>query len=51
MSDAQAGLLTAAPLIIIFALGLYRMRVLSFAGTFAAVSASIVIAAALFLTQ
>ena len=51
MSDAQMGLLMAAPLIIIFAIGLYRMRALGLTGTVAAVVASVVIAAALFVTQ
>ncbi len=45
------GLLMAAPLIIIFALGLYRMRALGLTGTVAAVAASIIIAAAMFVTQ
>ena len=51
MSDAQTGLLMAAPLIIIFALGLYRMRALGLTGTVAAVAASVMIAVALFVTQ
>ena len=45
------GLLMAAPLIIVFAIGLYRMRALGLTGTVAAVAASVVIAASLFFTQ
>jgi hypothetical protein len=51
VSDAQIGLVTAAPLIIVFAVMLYRMGVLRLTGTIAAVTMSVVIAAALFLTQ
>lgn len=51
MTDAQLGLLTATPIIVIFAIGLYRMRALGLAGTLAAATASLAIAAALFFTQ
>lgn len=51
MTDAQIGLLVAAPVIIGFALMLYRMGVLQGAGTLSAVGASIAIAAVLFLGQ
>ena len=48
MTDAQFGLLFAAPVIVGFALMLYRMGVLQGAGTLSAVGASVVIAAVLF---
>lgn len=51
MTDAQIGLVVAAPVIIGFALMLYRMGVLQGAGTLSAVGASIVIAAVLFFGQ
>ena len=51
MSDAQIGLMTAAPLIVVFAIMLHRMGVLRLSGTIAAVTMSVVIAAALILTQ
>jgi hypothetical protein len=51
MTDAQFGLLIAAPIIAGFALMLYRMGVLQGAGTLSAVSASVVIAAVLFFGQ
>jgi hypothetical protein len=51
VSDAQIGLMTAAPLIVVFAVMLHRMGVLRLSGTIAAVTMSVVIAAALFLTQ
>lgn len=51
MSDAQIGLLVATPVIIGFALMLYRMGVLQGAGTVSAVAASVAIAAVLFLGQ
>lgn len=51
MSDAQMGLSVAAPLIIVFAVFLHRMRALSLAGTIAASAASVAIATALFFTQ
>ncbi|MFC1460493.1 hypothetical protein ACETIH_28045 [Microvirga arabica] len=51
MSDAQVGLVMATPLIVIFAVMLYRMGVLRPAGTVTAVTMSVVIAAVLFLTQ
>lgn len=51
MSDAQQGLAIATPLLIGFALMLYRMGVLQRTGTVLAISSSVVIAASLFLTQ
>jgi hypothetical protein len=51
MSDAQIGLMTATPIIIVFALALRRMGVLSTVATISAVSLSVAIAAVLFTTQ
>jgi hypothetical protein len=51
MTDAQFGLMVAAPVIAGFALLLYRMGVLQGAGTLSAVGASVVIAAVLFFGQ
>jgi len=51
MTDAQVGLVMATPLIVVFALMLYRIGVLRPTGTIAAVTLSIVIAVSLFLTQ
>ncbi|PZU21164.1 MAG: hypothetical protein DI589_15580 [Shinella sp.] len=51
MSDAQIGLLVATPIIIGFALMLYRMGVLQRAGTLSAVVTSVAIAAVLFVSQ
>ncbi|WP_201752045.1 hypothetical protein [Microvirga arsenatis] len=51
MTDAQFGLLMATPIIIVFAIMLYRMGVLRLSGTVTAVTMSVVIAAGLFLTQ
>lgn len=51
MTDAQAGLAVAAPIIMIFALALYRLGVLQRYSTGIAVAASIVIAAVLFFQQ
>ena len=51
MTDAQIGLLVATPVIIGFALMLYRMGVLQGAGTVSAVGASVVIAAVLLFGQ
>lgn len=51
MSDAQVGLVMATPLIIIFAIMLYRMGVLRVSGTVAAVTMSLAIAITLFFTQ
>ncbi len=51
MTDAQIGLLVATPVIIGFALMLYRMGVLQGAGTLSAVGASVIIAAVLFFGQ
>ena len=51
MTDAQFGLVVAAPIIVGFALVLFRMGVLQGAGTLSAVGASVVIAAVLFFGQ
>jgi hypothetical protein len=51
VTDAQAGLLMATPLILVFAVALYRMGVLRLTGTISAVSMSLAIAVVLFLTQ
>jgi hypothetical protein len=51
MSDAQIGLLTATPIIILFAVALRRMGVLSTVATASAVSLSVAIAVVLFTTQ
>lgn len=51
MTDAQIGLVVATPIIIGFALVLYRMGVLQRTGTVSAVCASVAIAAVLFLGQ
>ncbi len=51
MTDAQIGLLVAAPAIICFSLILYRMGALQGAGTLSAVAASVIIAAVLFFGQ
>jgi hypothetical protein len=51
MSDAQIGLMTATPIIIVFAVALRRMGVLSTVATVSAVSLSVAIAAVLFTTQ
>ncbi|PLU70627.1 hypothetical protein BMJ22_24775 [Sinorhizobium medicae] len=51
MSDAQIGLSVATPIIIIFALVLYRMGVLQRTGTAAAVLASLACAAVLFIER
>ncbi|WP_194164587.1 hypothetical protein [Microvirga thermotolerans] len=51
MTDAQIGLLTATPLIVVFAIMLYRMGVLRLTGTLTAVAMSVAIAGVLFLTQ
>ena len=51
MNDAQIGLLISAPLLILFALMLYRMGILQRTGTVLAVSSSVLIAASLFLNQ
>lgn len=51
MNDAQIGLAVATPVIIGFALALYRMGVLQRTGAALAVAASLAIAASLFLTQ
>ena len=51
MTDAQFGLMVAAPVIIGFALMLYRMGVLQKGGVTAAVLMSLAIATMLFLEQ
>jgi hypothetical protein len=51
MTDAQAGLAVAAPIIVIFALALYKMGVLQRYSAGIAVAASVVIAAVLFFQQ
>ncbi len=51
MSDAQIGLLIATPVIVIFAIMLYRMGVLQRTGVVTAVIAAIAIAASLFLQR
>lgn len=51
MSEAQFGLMTATPIIIIFAIALRKMGVLSTVAAVSAVSLSIAIATALFTTQ
>ncbi len=51
MNDAQVGLAIATPILIGFALALYRMGVLQRNGAALAVTASLVIAMSLFLTQ
>ncbi|WP_201449646.1 hypothetical protein [Bradyrhizobium sp. Ai1a-2] len=51
MSDAQVGLVTATPLIMIFAGALRAMGVLSTTATMAAIALSAAIAVALFFTQ
>lgn len=51
MTDAQFGLVMATPIIVVFAIMLYRMGVLRLSGTVTAVTMSVVIAAGLFLTQ
>ncbi len=51
MTDAQVGLVLATPLIVIFAVMLYRMGVLRLTGTISAVAMSVAIAVVLFLTQ
>jgi hypothetical protein len=51
MSDAQIGLSIATPVIVIFAIMLYRMGVLQRTGVVTAVIAAIAIAASLFLQR
>ncbi|MGX4772720.1 hypothetical protein ACWAUC_23335 [Bradyrhizobium guangdongense] len=51
MSEAQLGLMTATPIIIVFAIALRRMGVLSTVATASAVSLSVAIAVVLFTTQ
>lgn len=51
MNDAQVGLSIATPILIGFAIALYRMGVLQRTGALLAVTASLAIAASLFLTQ
>jgi hypothetical protein len=51
MSEAQIGLLTATPIIIVFAGALRAMGVLSTVATVAAIALSVAIAVVLFTTQ
>jgi len=51
MSEAQLGLMTATPIIVLFAIALRKMGVLSTVATVSAVSLSIAIATVLFTTQ
>lgn len=51
MSEAQAGLLFATPVIVVFAAALARMGVIRASGAVTAVLASIAIAGVLFFTQ
>ena len=51
MSEAQLGLMTATPIIIIFAIALRRMGVLSTVAPVSAVSLSVAIATVRFTTQ
>jgi hypothetical protein len=51
MSEAQLGLMTATPIIIVFAIALRKMGVLSTVATVSAVSLSVAIAMVLFTTQ
>ena len=51
MTDAQIGLSIATPVIVIFAVTLYRMGVLQRTGVVSAVLAAVVIAASLFLQR
>ncbi|MGY3617226.1 hypothetical protein [Bradyrhizobium sp. USDA 10063] len=51
MSDAQVGLLTATPLIMLFAGALRAMGVLSTTATVSAIALSVAIAVMLFVTQ
>lgn len=51
MTDAQLGLITATPIIIVFAAALRRMGVLSTTATISAMGLSVAIAVVLFTTQ
>lgn len=51
MTDAQIGLSVATPVIVMFAITLYRMGVLQRSGVLSAVFAAIGIAASLFLQR
>lgn len=51
MSEAQLGLLTATPIIIVFAATLRKMGVLSTTATVCAVALSVAIATVLYTTQ
>jgi hypothetical protein len=51
MSDAQTGLIVATPIIVIFALVLYRMGVLQRGGALTAVLMSVAIAGVLFFSD
>lgn len=51
MTDAQIGLSVATPVIVAFAIMLYRMGVVQRSGVVTAVLAAVVIAASLFLQR
>jgi hypothetical protein len=51
MNEAQMGLLTATPLIVLFAVTLRKMGVLSTTATVSASTLSVAIAVVLYLTQ
>jgi hypothetical protein len=51
MTEAQLGLVTATPIIIVFAVALRRMGALSTTGTVSAIALSVAIAVVLFTTQ
>jgi hypothetical protein len=51
MTEAQLGLVTATPIIIVFAAALRRMGVLSTTGAVSAIALSVAIAVVLFTTQ
>jgi hypothetical protein len=51
MTEAQTGLVVATPIIVLFAVALYRMGVLRLTGTLSAVGLSVAIAVVLFFTQ
>ena len=51
LKSKQLGLVVATPIIVVFALALYRMGVLRLSGTLTAVAMSIVIGAVLYFTQ
>ncbi|MBB5577317.1 MULTISPECIES: hypothetical protein [Rhizobium] len=51
MTDAQIGLSIATPVIVVFALALYRMGVLQRTGVVSAVLAAVAIAASLYMQR